>query len=381
MVSRSSSTLLGRLRRDKRGSTLAIMACSMIPLIAMIGSGLDMTRAYMAQNRFRQACDAGSLAGRRMLTGLTVSQAVRDEATKYFTFNYPQGNFQSAPYSLTMSVPTAGTLKIDSETTVPTTLMKIFGYQTLPVTASCSATQDFVNTDIMLVFDLSGSMNCAPGGAGDCGGSEQTGSKIAALREAATSLYDTLEPAQTQLYQNNLRLRYGFVNYNSSVNVGRILYQRNPNWLVQNWTYQSRTPNFVDGTTFLNGKSACNSAYTRDSEVSQFDASWTGVAGGWWLKSNRCSVIIETTSNNEGYSYGQRTLDVRQHLASNLSATETKTEVPIWQLIGTNRKVPETPYVRDDLPYERKSIWNGCIEERNTNAAAIDGGTSRLRTR
>ena len=152
--------LLGGLCRDQAGNTMAIMAAAMIPLIAMIGSGVDMTRAYVAQNRFRQACDSGSLAGRRILTGLSVSDATRDEATKYFRFNFPDGLFQSAPYQLTMSVPSAGTLKIDSRTTIPTTVMKFFGYNTLPISASCSATQDFVNTDIVMVFDLSGSMNC-----------------------------------------------------------------------------------------------------------------------------------------------------------------------------------------------------------------------------
>jgi Flp pilus assembly protein TadG len=94
------TTFLGRLRRDVRGNTLAIMAAAMIPLIAMIGSGIDTTRAYMAQNRFRQACDAGALAGRKLLVGTTVSDAVRNEATKYFRFNFPLGHFQSAAYTL-----------------------------------------------------------------------------------------------------------------------------------------------------------------------------------------------------------------------------------------------------------------------------------------
>lgn len=358
-----------RFRKDRRGNVLAVMAAALIPLTAMIGSGIDMTRAYMAQNRFRQACDAGSLAGRRLLSGLTVSQAVRDEATRYFTFNYPQAQFQSSPYTLTMSVPTAGTLKIESATSVPTTIMKMFGFATLPITAECAATQDFVNTDIMLVFDLSGSMNCAPGGAGDCGGSEQFGSKIGALRSAAISLYDTLEPAQEQLQQNNLRLRYGFVNYNSSVNVGRILYQKNPSWLVQSARYQSRTPQWVDATQFFNGKSACNSAYTYDSYASQASPEYTGVMGGWWLRANRCQVIAQTTSLPSGYTYEPRTLDVRAHLASNLKATETTSPVPTWSIIGTN-------HPNDDLPYETSSVWNGCIEERQTNSALIDGGTS-----
>jgi hypothetical protein len=368
-VSKNYGGLLVRFRNDQRGNTLAIMAAATIPLISLMGSGVDMTRAYVAQNRFRQACDAGSLAGRRILSGLTVSTATRDEATKYFRFNFPEGTLESAPYTLTMSVPAPGTLKIDSATTIPTTIMSIFGFRTLAINASCAATQDFVNTDIALVFDLSGSMNCAPGGAGDCGGAEQSGSKIEALRTAATSLYDTLDSAQTQLQENNLRLRYGFVNYNSSINVGRILYQKNPSWLVQNANYQSRTPDWIDATQYFNGKSACQKAYSYDAYVAQTNPNYTGVMGGWWQKGNNCQVIGQSNSRPDGYTYEQRSLDVRTYLASNLKSTEVQTPVPIWPITGTNAPP-------DDLPYEKTSVWNGCIEERQTNSSAIDGGTS-----
>jgi Flp pilus assembly protein TadG len=181
--------LSARLCADRAGNTMAIMAAAMIPLIAMIGSGVDMTRAYVAQNRFRQACDSGSLAGRRVLTGLTVSEAARDEATKYFRFNFANGLFQSAPYQLDMSVPAPGTLKIESKTSIPTTVMKFFGFQSLPISATCSATQDFVNTDIVMVFDLSGSMNCPPGGGGDCAQSRADQKLL--LYEARPQAYTT----------------------------------------------------------------------------------------------------------------------------------------------------------------------------------------------
>jgi hypothetical protein len=212
-------------------------------------------------------------------------------------------------------------------------------------------------------------MNCAPGGVADCGGTEQTGSKIGALRSAALSLYDTLEPAQTQLYNNNLRLRYGFVNYNSTINVGRILYEKNPDWLVQNWQYQSRTPDWLDATAYFNGKSACNSAYTFDAQASQANPNYTGVMGGWWLTANRCRVIVQSQGNPDGYTYERQTVDVRPYLSSNLKATNTQTPTPIWQITGTNDP-------SDDKPYEFKSVWNGCIEERKTNSTLINGGTS-----
>ena len=39
-------------------------AFSLIPILAMIGGGIDMGRGYLSQSRLQQACDAGVLAGR-----------------------------------------------------------------------------------------------------------------------------------------------------------------------------------------------------------------------------------------------------------------------------------------------------------------------------
>lgn len=367
--------VLRRLVRDRAGNTLAIVAAALVPLCAMVGSGVDMSRAYMAQNRLRQACDAGALAGRRMLTGLQVTPAIQAETTNYFSFNFPQNQFQSDPYTLSITVPTAGTLAVSTATRIPTTIMKMFGFTTLPISASCQATQDFINTDIMMVFDLSGSMNCAPGTAGNCGGVEQSGSKIAALRSAATSLYDTLKSAQDQLHDNDLRMRFGFVNYSSAVNVGDALYRKNPSYLVTSWAYQSRWGTEpVDVTTMgINGQSACGDAYNKD-DVAR-SKGYTGFAGGYWGRSSTgpqgtydrggaCLAFAQRSSDPDGYSYGRsRPQDVTGYTAT--LAAKTTWDASFY--LGT----PDG----SEKPDAISTRWAGCIEERKTDAAAIDGGT------
>ena len=68
----SARARIGALCSNTRGSTLAICAAAIIPLLLLMGSGLDMSRAYMAKLRLQQACDAGSLAGRRVMQGDTL---------------------------------------------------------------------------------------------------------------------------------------------------------------------------------------------------------------------------------------------------------------------------------------------------------------------
>ena len=220
-----SGGLLARLARDIAGNTLAIMAAALIPLTAMIGSGVDMSRAYLAQNRLQQACDAAALAGRRVMTTGTADAAVTAEATKFFNFNFPQGKYQTAAFTPSISASGGNTVIVTASTTIPTAIMKIFGKRTLPISATCNARQDYVNTDVVLVLDNTGSMNCAPGADASCSSSyEVSGSKMQGMRDAVMALYDALTPAQTQLQAAGLRLRYGIVPFSSTVNVGKLVY-------------------------------------------------------------------------------------------------------------------------------------------------------------
>lgn len=370
-------TFLGRLARDRRGNTLVIMTAALFPLLGMIGSGVDMSRAYMAQNRLRQACDAGSLAGRRLLAGTDITDAIRAETTKYFAFNFPQGEFQTAAYDLSITAPATGTLRVEASTTIPTTVMKVFGFDNLPLTASCSATQDFVNTDIAMVFDLSGSMNCAPSApaTSNCNEVEQTDSKIGALRTAAKAFYVSLQTAQDQLHVNSLRLRYGFVNYNSTINVGKIVYAKNSDYLVQDWNYQSRWAREpADAGAFgLITQESCNQAYTRDADAQLLGLS--GVAAGYWVRSFRgnaytCLVYAQRdgTADANTYTYARTTfpVDVRRFLTSDSGTSSSAADASLF--VG--------PADGSEVPEPQPTFWDGCIEERATNATAIDGGTA-----
>ena len=62
---RASASFMTRLGRDQRGNTIAIVAAAIVPLLGMIGGGIDMSRLYLAKTRLQQACDAGALAGRK----------------------------------------------------------------------------------------------------------------------------------------------------------------------------------------------------------------------------------------------------------------------------------------------------------------------------
>ena len=218
-----------RLLADTGGTTFAIVGASLIPMAAMVGSGIDLSRAYMAQSRLQTACDAAALAGRRAMSGDSLSTAAADEARRFFNFNFEQGRYRTAAFIPSITRPSAGTVRVQASTQMQTSIMHMFGFQTLPISTTCEATQNFVNTDIVLVLDVTGSME------DDLNGT----SKIVSMRDAVMALYDELTPVQTQLQAAGMRLRYSIVPYSSTVNVGRLL---QPGHLVNSWAYQSRMP-------------------------------------------------------------------------------------------------------------------------------------------
>jgi len=243
-----------RLARDARGNTLAIVGAALVPLAGMIGSGVDMSRAYMAKTRLQSACDAAALAGRRVMQNDTLNATVTNEAIRFFNFNFQQNKYNTASFTPNVTRPAIGTVRVTASTTIPTSIMRIFGFTTLPLNVTCDASLNFVNTDIMLVLDTTGSMD---NDVNDNYTGSDSARKITALRDAVMALYDQLSSTQTQLAAAGMRLRYGIVPYSSTVNVGTLIRGVNAGYLADSVTYQSRVANY----NTLNSNSTANGPY------------------------------------------------------------------------------------------------------------------------
>lgn len=215
-----SGLFLTRLRRDSRGNTIMIAAAALVPIAGMIGSGLDMARAYTAQSKLQNACDASALAARRYMSGEAWTTDAQSEGERFFDFNFPAGTMDSQNIVRTVSQSTSdrSAVTVRASADVPTTIMSLFGNESIPIEVECDANQDYTNNDIMLVLDVTGSMNCIAG-SGQSGCSTQSGSKVEQMRQSAIGLYRALAGT-------NARNRFGFMPYSMTVNVGADLRQQ-----------------------------------------------------------------------------------------------------------------------------------------------------------
>lgn len=418
---------ISKILRNERGNALMIMGAALVPLTMLVGSAVDVSRAYMAKSKLQSACDAASLAARRVMQDDDLTDEVIATGTEYLEFNYPDGIYGSTTLEPEFSHPEPGVVRIEASTTIPTVLMQIFGFDSLPVVTSCDASLNFVNTDVMLVLDVTGSMADSVNGT----------PKINALREAVLALYDELEPVQTQLQAQGLRLRYGIVPYSSTVNVGRLIYADDPSYIRSSITVPSRVANMTSGsgptypantptsvsaweyynstgtgsatpTTATRNDSQCQTwvnaadvnaggpapittirtvydgTSTSTTYVAAQNWGWTGATTttGTNRSCRRWKIVTTTTYNTVVYpktftnwTYRQETYDTSSfktptgtiRLASNAIGNVPNAAVGSYnaqQLAAIGTGVTSTAV-----------SWSGCIEERDT-VTTIDGGTS-----
>ncbi len=226
------------LLRERSGNIMPMAAIGMVALAGMVGGGVDVSRAYMVQNRLQNACDAGVLAGRRSVSDSGYDAAARAQATSFFDTNFDETNEGVSGTSFTHTTPDNGsTIEGVASTTVDTAVMQLFGFRTIPLSVSCSASMSVGNSDVMMILDTTGSMGW------NLPGSFPSQTRLEALQDAMKNFYDTVATASAG---SNARVRYGFVPYSSSVNVGSLIHDLNPSYLADNVTVQSREPQYIE---------------------------------------------------------------------------------------------------------------------------------------
>lgn len=281
----SVAALFRALRSDTAGNVYAMAAAALFPIAAIIGGGVDIGRAYMAQARLQQACDAGALAGRRAMTGATMSSTDAAEARKFFDFNFPEGSFDTDPFAKVNGLdnprfvdgPGDKSVRGHAQTTLNTSIMKIFGYQKMNLKVECTSRLDIGNVDVMMVLDVTGSMNWKPNGYSTYNESEK---RITGLKDAVKDFYDILGTGDGS--SGSSQIRYGFMPYNAMINVGEALYDEDPSWLVggvgssteDEWNYQTRRAHWIiPGTNKVTTYEQINvaGAYGNDRDACEYD--------------------------------------------------------------------------------------------------------------
>jgi Flp pilus assembly protein TadG len=202
-----------------------IVALSLMIMVVMMLGVMDISQTALAKSRLQAACDAGVLAARKAYTPGTDMNLATQEAQSFFRANFPSGVYSSEDASISLTDDGEGQITANAAATVRK--FAIFGDNTPPahLAVTCSARMDIPNTDIIFALDTTSSMGWTDPG--------DVIPRLDAAREAVRKFVERMEAIKPP----NIRVRYGFVPFSETVNVGHLLRKE---WMVDRWTYQSR---------------------------------------------------------------------------------------------------------------------------------------------
>jgi Flp pilus assembly protein TadG len=162
------------LLQQNAGSVFVIVALSAMAVIGSVGVAVDVGRSQMVQAKLQNAVDSAGLAA-----GATLStDDLTDVATKYVNLNFNQSNLGATLKTVNATLSAdKKILTVTASATLPTTIMKIFGDDSVTINANTEVTRSNKGLELALVLDTTGSM---------------AGTKLASLKTASHDLLDIL---------------------------------------------------------------------------------------------------------------------------------------------------------------------------------------------
>jgi Flp pilus assembly protein TadG len=345
---------LARLRKDQTGNTFAIFAAAIFPMVGLVGGAVDMGRVYAVKTRMQAACDAGSLAARKVMGSGNWTAAAGAAGQQMFASNFESGflgtkALEAGDVTFTES---NGTVTGSAEAVVPMALMQVLGIDDEVVTVECTSQMKIPHTDVMFVLDVTGSMDNA------IAGDTTVPSKLAGIQRATKCFYEALArrdisdvtPANCYKTANPVgdlstltQLRFGFVPYSQQVNIGNIL----PNGLYKDTqSFQSRRPNLETVQTWTLGTAGAISGWNNNWSPAMPSTGFSPniyAAGSYssFAIISSGSGSIATNQGNKNYNAG----NLSSTNCNNLNTLQTSggTGGSNTGLVGIDDETPNTP--------------------------------------
>ena len=145
--------LLRELGSDRRGAVLVMVAALLVVVLGFAGLAVDLGRGYIAKSRLSRAVDAGVLAAAR---SLRLGQSVARQQALAMARANGVTNLGGIRISFGTNPQGESTVSMSASETVPTTLMRLLGIETMDV--GSNATAAIPPVDLILVLDQSGSL-------------------------------------------------------------------------------------------------------------------------------------------------------------------------------------------------------------------------------
>jgi Flp pilus assembly protein TadG len=203
-------SLLARFGKDRSGNVAMLFGLALVPVLGLAGAALDYARASTARATLDAAVDSAALMVAREASRLSDSE-LRRRAEALIRANIA-GNADAAFGSFSVSVDRpARRVSVSAQAEVQTSVTRILGVETMPVSSVAQAGWGTNRIELALVLDNTGSM-------GELG-------KMVELKKATKALIRDMQKASTEAGQ----IRVSIVPFATQVRMDEG--NRNADWL------------------------------------------------------------------------------------------------------------------------------------------------------
>lgn len=202
---------LRSFRSDRRGNVLVMFVITLIPTLGLVGAAVDYSRATTARQVLNSAVDSAALMAARDAARLTDEQ-LRTRINDWIRANL-HGDEASSFSGATVTVDrTARTVNIAANLNVQTSLVRLVGQETVPISSSSQSSWGTNRIELALVLDNTGSM--------------ASSNKMTALKTASKDLIKIMKEATTETDQ----IKISIVPFATQVKLEAATYKDEP-WL------------------------------------------------------------------------------------------------------------------------------------------------------
>ncbi len=174
-----------------------------LPLIvSSVGVSVDLGQSFLVHERLSRSLDAAALAAASYPS--EDPQEIEERVNQFIEANYPP---DKVGFTTDVTVENhADTLYVNAYARLNTTFSRVVGKEYIDVYAEAEVTKEVKSIEVVLVMDVTGSMNTKTGGK----------TRIQSLKDASNLFLDTM----FDRVKDKKRIKIGLVPFSASVNVG-----------------------------------------------------------------------------------------------------------------------------------------------------------------
>ena len=199
---------------DRRGNVMLTFVLALLPMVGLVGAGIDYSRAASTRTGMQMALDATALAMAKDISGGSNPALLQQSAQNYFAALFNRPDMQDIQITASPDPASSNSILFAANARIKTEFMRVMGFDTLPVSATATAAWGNTKLQVVLVLDNTLSM--------------YESDKIGALKTASHRLLKILQNAA----KNPQDVQVAIIPFANDINVGKT--NLTASWL--NWT-------------------------------------------------------------------------------------------------------------------------------------------------